>query len=132
MGLTGGSRDPVPLVRAMWFLKVTVLKESIDKVQNEEPLSVQVKSREAVEKRTIEFTEELIKYLLDHFLEFARSKGGCDAGRCVEQLVRKWAYMVRLVDWTSTHPRVHLACRSQATSQHRQQGRRRRWSGCGW
>ncbi len=32
----------MPLVRALWFVKVTILKEFIDKDKNEEPLSVEV------------------------------------------------------------------------------------------
>ncbi len=32
----------MPLVRALWFVKVTILKEFIDKDKNEGPLSVEV------------------------------------------------------------------------------------------
>jgi len=94
----GRERDGVPLVRALWFAKVTILKEFIDKDKNEEPLAVQVKS-EALEKRTDEFTHELTKYLLDHFENFAQKKGKCAQPEAVESLVKRWAYLERFVDW---------------------------------
>jgi hypothetical protein len=34
-GMGGSGRDAVPLMRAMWFIKVTILKEFIDKDKNE-------------------------------------------------------------------------------------------------
>lgn len=55
---------------------------------------------EALDKRTDDFTIELTKYLHEHFLEFARKRGCCEQGKVVEQLVRKWAYMVRFADWS--------------------------------
>ena len=67
---------------------------------SQEPLSASVNNRETLQRRSKDFTEELTNYLQDHFLTFARSKGACEDGRCVEQLVRKWAYLVRFADWS--------------------------------
>jgi hypothetical protein len=60
----------------------------------QEPLSAHV-NLEAQEKRTNDFTAELQNCLHDHFQEFASKKGCLTTPPEVEQLVRKWAYMVR-------------------------------------
>ena len=64
----------------------------------QEPLSAHV-NPEALEKRTQDFTIELKNYLHEHFVEFASKKGLLTEPAAVEQLVRKWAYMVRFADW---------------------------------
>jgi len=74
---------------------------------SQEPLSIEVKS-EALDRRTDDFTNELTKYLQEHFLEFARSKAVCEQGKIVEELVRKWAYMVRFADWSYHEGVMHF------------------------
>jgi len=68
------------------------------RVAVQEPLSAHV-NPEALEKRTQDFTIELKNYLHEHFVEFASKKGLLTEPAAVEQLVRKWAYMVRFADW---------------------------------
>jgi len=63
---------------------------------------------EALDRRTDDFTNELTKYLQEHFLEFARSKAACEQGKIVEELVRKWAYLVRFADWSYHEGVLHF------------------------
>eukprot|EP00288_Rhodomonas_lens_P015257 CAMPEP_0177695062 /NCGR_PEP_ID=MMETSP0484_2-20121128/3261_1 /TAXON_ID=354590 /ORGANISM="Rhodomonas lens, Strain RHODO" /LENGTH=356 /DNA_ID=CAMNT_0019205971 /DNA_START=386 /DNA_END=1452 /DNA_ORIENTATION=- len=90
----------VPLLRAAWFVKVTLLKE---KNNDRSPPAITAPSdavdRQVEQKLAENWTEVMTSFMEEHFLSFAQHKGKCDSGSQVEKLVRKWAYLVRFADW---------------------------------
>ena len=89
----------VPLLRAVWFVKVTLLKQYMDATSQ---VPTEQVDRNMERKLTDAWTETMTSYMHDHFLKFAKSRGECETGIQVRyQTSRQWALIcpLRLRAW---------------------------------